>query len=97
MFNLISPAMMMNVIYHPSSATTNNSAPPAFCIFPAASYSPCETFQYAADSTQAAVDTSRKMAAKTALILVVKMKKVKRAKPQIIRYRATVALNSGEP
>jgi len=94
---LISPAIMIKHIYHPSSATTNSSPPPAFWILPATSYSPCETFQYAADRTQQAVVTSRKMAAKTALILQVKTKKVKRAKPQTIRYRATVSLNSGLP
>ena len=40
--------------------------------------------------------TSRKMAAKTELILQVKMKKVKRANPQTSRYRAMTALYWGE-
>lgn len=49
------------------------------------------TFQYAADSTQLAVVTKPKIAAKTILILRVKIKKVKRANP----YRVYLATSAG--
>lgn len=62
----------------------------------AVSYSPLLTFQYAPLRTHAAMLTKRKMAAKTTLVLRVKIKYVKSAKPQTIRYRAMTALYSGE-
>ncbi len=52
------------------------------------------TFQYAPLSTHAPRVTNKKIRAKTRFVLSVKMKKVKSAKPQTIRYRAMTALNS---
>ena len=52
--------------------------------------------KYAPANTQAAILTSKNMDANTALILQVKMKKVKSAKPQTSRYTPITALYPGE-